>query len=75
MRFIAATAFLPGGRALRARPRRATLGEEKVLVVKPATYMNESGRAVAQAMRFYKLAPADIVVIYDELDLPPGKLG
>ena len=51
-----------------------TLDGEKVIVLKPATYMNESGRAVAQAMRFYKLAPADIVVIYDELDLPPGKM-
>jgi PTH1 family peptidyl-tRNA hydrolase len=50
------------------------VGGEKVLLLKPATYMNESGRSVAQAMRFYKLAPADIVVIYDELDLPPGKL-
>jgi PTH1 family peptidyl-tRNA hydrolase len=36
--------------------------------------MNESGRSVGQAMRFYKLTPADLVVIYDELDLPPGKL-
>ncbi len=51
-----------------------TLDGEKVLLLKPATYMNKSGRAVAQAMRFYKLTPADIVVVYDELDLPPGKL-
>ena len=50
------------------------LAGEKALLLKPATYMNESGRAVAQAMRFYKLTPADVVVIYDELDLPPGKL-
>jgi len=50
------------------------IGGHKTLVLKPATYMNESGRAVQQAMRFYKLAPADVVVIYDELDLPPGKL-
>jgi PTH1 family peptidyl-tRNA hydrolase len=47
---------------------------EKAFLLKPATYMNESGRAVGQAMRFFKLAPADVVVIYDELDLPPGKL-
>jgi len=51
-----------------------TLGGEKALVLKPATYMNESGRSVGQAMRFHKLAPADIVVLHDELDLPPGKL-
>src|SRR5687768_7828318 len=50
------------------------LAGEKALILKPATYMNESGRAVGQAMRFYKLEPADVVVIYDELDLPPGKL-
>jgi PTH1 family peptidyl-tRNA hydrolase len=50
------------------------IGGEKALLLKPATYMNESGRAVGQAMRFYKLAPGDVVVIYDELDLPPGKL-
>jgi PTH1 family peptidyl-tRNA hydrolase len=36
--------------------------------------MNDSGRSVGQAMRFFKLTPADVVVIYDELDLPPGKL-
>lgn len=47
---------------------------EKVLALKPTTYMNESGRAVGEAVRFYKLAPADVIVIYDELDLKPGKI-
>jgi PTH1 family peptidyl-tRNA hydrolase len=50
------------------------LGGEKAVILKPATYMNESGRAVGQAMRFFKLSPADVVVIYDELDLPPGRM-
>jgi PTH1 family peptidyl-tRNA hydrolase len=50
------------------------LDGEKAFLLKPATYMNESGRSVGQAMRFFKLTPADLVVIYDELDLPPGKL-
>lgn len=50
------------------------IGGDKALVLKPATYMNESGRAVGQAMHFYKLSPADIVVMHDDLDLPPGKL-
>ena len=50
------------------------LAGEKALALKPQTYMNESGRAVGDAMRFYKLSPANVVVIYDELDLPPGKL-
>jgi PTH1 family peptidyl-tRNA hydrolase len=50
------------------------LDGEKAQVLKPATYMNESGRSVGQAMRFFKLQPSDVVVLYDELDLPPGKL-
>ncbi len=51
-----------------------TFGSEKAIVLKPTTYMNESGRAVGEAMRFYKLTPADVVVFYDELDLEPGKI-
>ena len=47
---------------------------EKVLILKPATFMNESGRAVGEAMRFFKLQPADVTVIYDELDLAPTKI-
>ncbi|MBN9050025.1 MAG: aminoacyl-tRNA hydrolase [Rhizobiales bacterium] len=50
------------------------LSGEKTLLLLPGTYMNESGRAVAEAAQFYKLSPADIVVFHDELDLPPGKL-
>lgn len=46
----------------------------KVIVLKPNTYMNESGRAVGEAARFYKLAPADITVIHDEMDLAAGKV-
>jgi PTH1 family peptidyl-tRNA hydrolase len=48
-------------------------GPERVVLLKPQTYMNESGRAVADAMRFYKLEPAAVAVIYDEIDLAPGK--
>lgn len=51
-----------------------TLAGEKILVLKPQTFMNESGRAVGEAARFYKIAPADIIVFYDEIDLAPGKL-
>lgn len=50
------------------------IGGEKVLILKPATFMNESGRAVGEALRFFKLDPADVLVIYDELDLALGKL-
>ena len=47
---------------------------ERVLALKPTTYMNRSGISVAAAMQFYKLSLSDIVVLYDELDLTPGKL-
>jgi PTH1 family peptidyl-tRNA hydrolase len=50
------------------------LGSEKVLVFKPQTYMNESGRAVQELVTFYKIAVSDILVLHDELDLAPGKL-
>ncbi|MGQ0676486.1 MAG: aminoacyl-tRNA hydrolase [Rhodospirillales bacterium] len=50
------------------------IGGEKVLALKPQTYMNDSGRAVAAAMRFYKLPPANVAVIHDELDLKPFKV-
>ena len=51
-----------------------SFGADKVLVLKPMTYMNESGRSVGEAMRFYGIDPADVIVFYDELDLEPGKL-
>ncbi len=52
----------------------AQIDGERVLLLKPSTFMNRSGDCVGQAVKFYKLAPADITVIYDELDLVPGKL-
>jgi peptidyl-tRNA hydrolase, PTH1 family len=50
------------------------LGGERVLLLLPGTYMNESGRAVAEAVNFYKLGLPDIVVLHDEIDLEPGKV-
>lgn len=50
------------------------LGGGKVLLLKPETFMNLSGQSVGEAMRFYKLAPEDVVVFHDEIDLAPGKL-
>jgi PTH1 family peptidyl-tRNA hydrolase len=47
---------------------------ERVLLLKPQTYMNESGRAVQEAAHFLKIAEGDIIVFYDEIDLPPAKL-
>jgi len=49
------------------------LGSEKVVLLKPGTFMNLSGQSVGEAMRFYKLTPADVVVFHDEIDLAPGK--
>ncbi|MDA8585922.1 aminoacyl-tRNA hydrolase [Rhodobacteraceae bacterium] len=50
------------------------LGSEKVVLLKPGTFMNNSGQSVGEAMRFYKLTPADVTVFHDEIDLAPGKL-
>lgn len=50
------------------------IGNQKVLLLKPATFMNESGRAVGEAMRFYKLGLEALTVFHDELDLAPFKV-
>jgi PTH1 family peptidyl-tRNA hydrolase len=48
-------------------------GPVKALILRPQTFYNESGRSVGEALKFYKLAPADVVVFYDEIDLAPGR--
>ncbi|MEJ6393814.1 aminoacyl-tRNA hydrolase [Gymnodinialimonas sp. 2305UL16-5] len=50
------------------------LGDDKVLLLRPETFMNLSGQSVGEAMRFYKLSPADVTVWHDEIDLAPAKL-
>jgi len=50
------------------------LGGEKVLLLKPQTFMNDSGRSVGEALRFLKLPLADLIVLHDEIDLAPAKL-
>ena len=50
------------------------IGGEKILLLKPATFMNESGNAVGEALRFYKLGPDALTVFHDELDLAPFKV-
>ncbi|MEL6678529.1 MAG: aminoacyl-tRNA hydrolase [Pseudomonadota bacterium] len=50
------------------------LGTEKVLLLKPETFMNLSGQSAGEAMRFFKLGPEDVTVFHDELDLAPGKV-
>ena len=49
-------------------------GSEKVILLKPETYMNKSGQSVGEAMRFHKLAPSDVCVFHDEIDLAPAKV-
>lgn len=48
-------------------------GDVRVLLMKPQTYMNESGRAVGEATRFYKVKPSEVIIFHDEIDLAPGR--
>jgi peptidyl-tRNA hydrolase, PTH1 family len=66
--------FSPWTRKFQALIADGMVDGEKTVLIKPQTFMNLSGQAVGEAMRFYKLAVADLVVIYDELDLPAGKM-
>ncbi|UWQ40899.1 aminoacyl-tRNA hydrolase [Leisingera aquaemixtae] len=65
--------FSPWKSKFQALISEGVLGGVKVLLLKPQTFMNLSGQSVGEAMRFYKLTPADVVVLHDELDLAPGK--
>jgi PTH1 family peptidyl-tRNA hydrolase len=66
--------FGPWSKKFKALVCEGAIGDVKVLLIKPQTFMNLSGESVGEAMRFYKLAPADIIVFHDELDLPAGKV-
>ncbi len=66
--------FSPWRRRFSGEVAEGVLDGEKIILLKPLTYMNNSGRAVGEAVRFYKIAPQDVIVIHDELDLPPGKM-
>jgi PTH1 family peptidyl-tRNA hydrolase len=66
--------FAPWRRRVQGVATEGTIGQEKVLLLLPGTYMNESGRAVAEAMHFYKLSLSDIAVFHDEIELPPVKV-
>ena len=68
------SSFSPWRKRFQAETSEGTIADEKVILLKPQTYMNESGQAVGAAMRFFKLEPSDITVLYDELDLVPGKV-
>lgn len=66
--------FAPWRAKFQGEVSEGVLGSEKVILLKPLTFMNLSGQSVGAALRFYKLDPADLVVFHDELDLAPGKL-
>jgi peptidyl-tRNA hydrolase, PTH1 family len=64
----------PWRRRFQGVAAEGAIGVDRALLLKPGTYMNESGRAVAEAVRFYKIAPHDTLVFHDEIDLAPGKV-
>jgi PTH1 family peptidyl-tRNA hydrolase len=66
--------FPPWRRRFQGLVTEGTIGPEKVLLLLPGTFMNESGRAVGEAAHFYKLGLSDIVVFHDEIDLAPAKV-
>lgn len=66
--------FSPWTKKFQAEVAEGRLGTEKILLIKPQTYMNNSGQAIGEALRFYKLGPESLTVFYDELDLAPAKL-
>lgn len=66
--------FSPWKSKFQGRISEGRLGTEKVLLLKPETFMNRSGQSVGEAMRFYKLDSTDVTVLHDELDLAPGKV-
>jgi PTH1 family peptidyl-tRNA hydrolase len=73
-RIAADHGFGPWRAKFRALVAEGRLGPERVLLVKPQTFMNLSGEAVAAALGFFKLGPDTLTVFHDELDLAPGKL-
>ena len=66
--------FGPVQKKFQGWTQEGRIGTERVLLLKPATFMNESGRSVGEAMHFYKLEPDALTVFHDELDLAPFKV-
>src|SRR3954451_19007557 len=67
--------FAPWRRRFQGVATEGAIGQEKVLLLLPGTYMKESGRAVAAAMHFYQMPLTDVAVFHDEIELPPEKVG
>ncbi|AQX20077.1 aminoacyl-tRNA hydrolase [Bartonella sp. WD16.2] len=66
--------FSPWSKKFQAEISNGLINGEKILLIKPQTFMNLSGQAISQTLRFYKLELNNFIVFYDELDLPPGKV-
>ena len=66
--------FAPWRRRFQGETSEGTLDGERVVLLRPTTFMNESGRAVQEAANFFKLGESEITVFQDELELPPGKV-
>ncbi len=66
--------FAPFRNRFKGLVSEGRIGTERALILKPQTYMNESGQSVGEAARFLKIDEADVIVLYDEIDLTPGKL-
>lgn len=66
--------FTPEKKGFQGWVREGRIGVEKILLLKPATFMNDSGRSIAEAMRFFKLDVSDVTTFHDELDLDPFKV-
>ena len=73
-RIAADHGFSPWRRAFQGQACDGRFGSDRVLLLKPETFMNLSGQSVGEALRFHKLTPADVTVFHDELDLAPGRL-
>jgi PTH1 family peptidyl-tRNA hydrolase len=66
--------FAPWRRRFQGETAEGTLAGERVVLLRPLTFMNDSGRAVQEAAHFFKFAPGEVTVFQDELELPPAKV-
>lgn len=66
--------FTPWKKAFKGQVCSGEIEGEKVILLKPETYMNLSGKAVQEAVHFYKITAKEVIVLHDELDLPVGKI-
>lgn len=73
-RIAADHGFAPFRAKFQGQLSEGRLGDTRVALLMPSTFMNNSGQSVGEAARFFKIAPGDVVVFHDEIDLAPGKL-